>query len=191
MPERPFKIIFPEETINFLFFPEELIQLLAQLCSWLFHPNGHGLVWKGGRRNFKPGIPGLLPYSWCGFRTWFGNNRSCSLKGMSKQEIPSCVRRKEVGIPAKKVLLGKIQPQRCFKTLSSIWTLQHNLGYLNPQGISQRNPKIKENKPWTYQRRKWRRDGMIKIKKQLKGRRIQECCKRKKDFTSIYSFPQV
>lgn len=154
---------------------------------------GHGLVWKGGRRNSIPwSVPRLAPSTpRVVLGSGLGTTGATSLKGMSKQEIPSCERGKEVGIPAKKVFSGKIQPCRCFKTLSSTWTLQHNLRHLNLHGISHMNPKIKENKPWTYQRRKRRRDGMIKIKKQLKGRRIQECCKRKEDFTSIYGFPQV
>lgn len=101
---------------------------------------------------------------------------------MSKQEIPSCVRRKEVGIPAKKCFYGKFDPVGASKLSAALGHFSTAWGTWTPQGNFQKNPKVKENKPWTYQRRKRRRDGMIKIKKQLKGRRIQECCKRKRGF---------
>lgn len=177
----------------FFIFPEEIIQLLAQLCSWPFHPSGTRPSLEGWKEKFHSlGCSQACSlYSWCGFRIWFGNNRSYIPQEDEQTGDSKLWEGKGGWNSSKKVFLGKIQPCRCFKTLSSTWTLQHNLGHLNLQGISHVNPKIKENKLWTYQRRKRRRDGMIKIKKQLKGRRIQECCKRKEDFTSIYSFPQV
>lgn len=70
---------------------------------------GHGLVWKGGRRNSIPwGVPRLAPSTpGVVLGSGLGITGATSLKGMSKQEIPSCERGKEVGIPAKRKMYAK------------------------------------------------------------------------------------